>query len=384
LVRKHPEPGRIRCHGGTAGRWWDDVGVCDSSDVSPRYHGGLDEVQAAAPREIEGEAVDPIVLEPVDEVTITTLVDNSYDGLMIDIGPARRVPMGRTPRVPAPQFEQGETVPGLVAEHGFAALVTVRRGYVTHTVLFDTGVSPNGLADNLERLDLDSAVIEALVLSHGHFDHAGGFPGLARLRRRQGLPITLHPLVWTKRRIVFPGLPEWQLPTLSRGALEAEGFEVIERRQPSLLLDRAVLVTGEVDRTTDFEIGMPFHESRRGPEWEPDPLILDDQALIVNVRDRGLVVLTGCGHAGVVNICRYARRLTAVDRLAAVFGGFHLTGPAFEPIIQPTVVALRGLAPEIVVPAHCTGWKAQHRLGVELPDAFIPNAVGTSVTLSAA
>ena len=85
---------------------------------------------------------------------------------------------------------------------------------------------------------------------------------------------------------------------------------MIERRQPSLLLDGSVLITGEVDRTTDFETGMPFHESRRGPGWEPDPLILDDQALIVTCVDRGLVVLTGCGHAGVVNICRYALRLT--------------------------------------------------------------------------
>jgi 7,8-dihydropterin-6-yl-methyl-4-(beta-D-ribofuranosyl)aminobenzene 5'-phosphate synthase len=101
--------------------------------------------------------------------------------------------MGQTARVPAPQFEQGETVPGLVAEHGFAALVSVRRGNETHTLLFDTGVSPNGLGDNLERLGLDSGEIEAVVLSHGHFDHAGGFPGLARLRGRLGMPITLHP-----------------------------------------------------------------------------------------------------------------------------------------------------------------------------------------------
>jgi 7,8-dihydropterin-6-yl-methyl-4-(beta-D-ribofuranosyl)aminobenzene 5'-phosphate synthase len=310
-------------------------------------------------------------------------VDNSYDGLMVDMGPARRMPMGRTPRVPAPQFEQGETVPGLLAEHGFAALVSVRRGSVTHTVLFDTGVSPNGLADNLERLAIDSGVIEAVVLSHGHFDHAGGFAGLARLRGRDGLPITLHPLVWTRRRIVFPGLPEWQLPTLSRRGLEAEGFQVIERRQPSVLLDGGVLITGEIDRTTDFEIGMPFHEARRGSTWEPDPLILDDQALIVNVGDRGLVVLTGCGHAGVVNICRYALRLTGVNRLAAVLGGFHLTGPAFEPIIEPTVSALRDLDPDVVVPAHCTGWRAQHHLAAQLPQAFIPNAVGTSVTLAA-
>jgi 7,8-dihydropterin-6-yl-methyl-4-(beta-D-ribofuranosyl)aminobenzene 5'-phosphate synthase len=340
-------------------------------------------VSAAVPRAIEGEAVDPIGLEPVDEVSVTTLVDNSYDGLMADMGPARRMAMGQTPRVPAPQFEQGETVAGLVAEHGFAALVTARRGHETHTLLFDTGVSPNGLADNLERLGIDADAIEAVILSHGHFDHAGGFPGLARLRRRQGLPLTVHPLVWTKRRVVFPGRPEWQLPVLNHHSLESEGFQVIERRQPSLLLGGSVLITGEVDRTTDFETGMPFHEAQRDHQWEPDPLILDDQALVVHVRDRGLVVLTGCGHAGAVNICRYARRLTGVDQLAGLFGGFHLTGPAFEPIIEPTVSALRQLAPQLVVPAHCTGWRAQHRLAAELPEAYIPNAVGTTITAAA-
>lgn len=86
------------------------------------------------PRVIEGDAVDPIVLEPVDDVVITTLVDNSYDGLMRDMGPARCTPMGRTPRVSAPQFVEGETVPGLLAEHGFAALVTTRRGARTHDI----------------------------------------------------------------------------------------------------------------------------------------------------------------------------------------------------------------------------------------------------------
>ena len=343
-----------------------------------------DEVAAAMPRSIAGDAVDPVALDPVDEVVITTLVDNSYDGLMNDMGPARRAAMGRTRRVPAPQFAQGETVPGLVAEHGFAALVTTRRGDRRHTVLFDTGVSPNGLADNCERLDLDTGAIEAVVLSHGHFDHAGGFPGLSRLRRRHGLPITVHPLVWTARRVALPGQPAWELPTLRRASLEAEGFEVIERRQPSLLLDGSLLITGEVDRTTDFETGMPFHEAHAAHGWEPDPLILDDQALIVAVRGRGLVVLTGCGHAGAVNICRYAQRLTGTTGLCGLFGGFHLTGPAFEPIIEPTVAALRDLAPDVIVPAHCTGWRAQHRLAAELPDAYVPNAVGTTFTLVAA
>ena len=151
-----------------------------------------------------------------------------------------------------------------------------------------------------------------------------------------------------------PACPAWELPTLRRSSLEAEGFEVIERRQPSLLLDGSVLITGEVDRTTDFEQGMPFHEAERDGRWEPDPLILDDQALMVHVRGKGLVVLTGCGHAGAVNICRYAMRLTGVDRLHGVFGGFHLTGQAFEPLIEPTVAALAraGTGPHRARPLH--------------------------------
>jgi 7,8-dihydropterin-6-yl-methyl-4-(beta-D-ribofuranosyl)aminobenzene 5'-phosphate synthase len=340
------------------------------------------EVTASTPRPAEGTAVDPIALEPVDEVVITTLMDNSYDALMGDTGPAHCTPFSGVPQVPAPQFVEGRTFPGLIAEHGFSALVTIRGGAASHTVLFDTGVSPDGMATNFERLGLDAAAIEVVVLSHGHVDHDGGFPGLARLRRRSGLPLTVHPLVWTKRRFAVPGQPPWELPTLSRSALEAEGLEVIERRQPALLLDGSVLITGEVDRTTEFEQGLPHHEAWRDGRWEPDPVILDEQALVVHVRGRGLVVLTGCGHAGAVNIARHAMRLTGVDKLHAMLGGFHLTGPTFEPIIEPTVAAFADMAPDVLVPAHCTGWKAQHRLAATLPEAFVPNAVGTSFTLA--
>ena len=340
------------------------------------------EVAATLPRPAEGTAVDPIALEPVDEVVITTLVDNSYDALMGDTGPAHRAPLPGVASVRAPQFEEGRTFPGLIAEHGFSALVTTRRGATAHTVLFDTGVSPDGMAINFERLDLDAAAIEVVVLSHGHLDHDGGFPGLVRLRGRSGLPLTVHPLVWSRRRLALPDHPPWELPTLSRSALEAEGLEVIERRQPSLLLDGSILITGEVDRTTEFERGLPHHEAWRDGRWEPDPLILDEQALVVHVRGRGLVVLTGCGHAGAVNIARHAMRLTGVDRLHALLGGFHLTGPAFEPVIEPTVAAFVDMAPDVLVPAHCTGWKAQHRLAAALPSAFVPNAVGTSFTLA--
>jgi 7,8-dihydropterin-6-yl-methyl-4-(beta-D-ribofuranosyl)aminobenzene 5'-phosphate synthase len=341
------------------------------------------EVRSAMPRPAPGTAVDPVALEPVDEVVITMLVDNSFDALMSDVGPARRVRPVELATTVASQFVDGTTAPGLVAEHGFSALVRIRRGSRTYTLLFDTGVSPDGLATNVERMGIDVSAIEALVLSHGHFDHCGGLAGLSRLRGRGGLPLTVHPLVWTRRRLTPPGQPSWELPTLRRQSLEAEGFAVIERRQPSLLLDGSVLITGEVDRTTAFERGLPFHEAWHGQSWEPDPLILDDQALVVHVRGRGLVVLTGCGHAGAVNIARHALRLTGVDRLHALLGGLHLTGKAFEPVIAPTVDALASVAPDLVVPAHCTGWKATHRLAATLPDAFVPNAVGTTYTLAA-
>jgi 7,8-dihydropterin-6-yl-methyl-4-(beta-D-ribofuranosyl)aminobenzene 5'-phosphate synthase len=137
--------------------------------------GSPTEVAATLPRPAEGTAVDPIALEPVDEVVITTLVDNSYDALMGDTGPARRAPIPGVASVRAPQFEEGRTFPVLIAEHGFSALVTTRRGAIGHTVLLDTGVSPDGMAINFERLDLDAAAIEVVVLSHGHLDHDGGF-----------------------------------------------------------------------------------------------------------------------------------------------------------------------------------------------------------------
>ncbi len=342
------------------------------------------DAERSAPRAAPGDAVDPITLEPVDEVVVTMLMDNSYDGLLTDLGPAERRGLVKTPAAPSSVMIDGETRPGLVAEHGFSALVTVRRADRTHTLLFDTGISPNGMADNMERLGVDASDIEVVVLSHGHFDHAGGLEGLAGLRRRSGLPIVVHPLVWSRRRLAVPEMPTVELPTVSKRSLEQEGFEVIERRQRSLVLDGSVLVTGEVDRTTDFETGFPFHERLGDEGWEPDPLILDDQALVVHVRDLGLLVLTGCGHAGAVNIARHAMRLTGVDRLHAMLGGFHLGGPAFERIIEPTVSALTELQPSVIVPAHCTGWKAQHRFAAALPDSFVPNAVGTSYTIAAA
>ena len=105
---------------------------------------------------------------------------------------------------------------------------------------------------------------------------------------------------------------------------------------------------------------------------------------MVHVRGQGLVVVTGCGHAGAVNIVRHALRLTGVTRLHALLGGLHLNGSYFAPSIGPTVEALIELAPDLLVPGHCTGWRAQHKLAAALPDSWVQGSSGTQFRLSAA
>jgi len=311
--------------------------------------------------------MEPIAPEPVDSLTVTTLVDNVSDILLTDEGPARRAP-----------FALATTGNVLRAEHGFSALVTITKGERTTRVLFDAGITPDGMVENMRRLEIEPGAIDIIVLSHGHWDHTTGMHGLAAVLGRTERPVMIHPEFWTRRRIAIEGREPLALPATSRGALEGAGFEIVEREQPSFLLDGSLLVTGEIDRTTGFERGAsPAHQAERPGGWERDPLILDDQAIVAEVRGRGLVVLTGCGHAGLINTLRHVQRLTGEDHFHAVIGGFHLSGRYFEPIIAPTCDALAAIAPDYVVPTHCTGWRAIHAIAARFPDAFIQNSVGT-------
>lgn len=323
-----------------------------------------------------------IPLQPVDGVTISILADNLFDGLLPDQGPAKRPQFSpQIPRIPAPLMQDGETFPSLLAQHGFSALLKLARHGRTHQILFDMGVTPDGVVENMRMFDLSPKDVETVVLSHGHWDHTTGLDGLARALGRANLPLLIHPEFWNRRRLVIPGRDPFEIPTTSKSALQGVGFEIVEERQPSFLLDGALLVTGEVDRTTAFERGMPGQQALRSGEWEWDPLILDDQAILLYVRDKGLVVLTGCGHAGIVNIVRYARKLTGIEQIYAIIGGFHLGGMTPELIIQQTCDALTAFAPTFIVPTHCTGFRAIHRLATLLPDAYIQSSVGTRFEL---
>ena len=309
---------------------------------------------------------EPIELKSSDSVDVTFLVDNSIDVLLASDDHARRPP------VPS-----GFDLPQLRAEHGFSALVSIRRNGAETTLLYDAGLTAATLPHNLGVLGISVADAAAVVLSHGHGDHHGGLEGLVRRIGRKHLPLVLHPDAWQRRKIVFPTGAEMLLAPPDRSALLAAGAELVEREAPTVLLDGVALVSGRVERSTDFERGMSTHWAEGASGWASDPMIWDDQCLIVRLKGKGLVVLSGCGHAGAVNIVRHAKRLTGEERLHALLGGLHLTGALFEPIVRPTVEALANEGVEYVAPAHCTGWRAQQELARRLPDGYLHPSVGT-------
>lgn len=312
-----------------------------------------------------------IPLPEVDEAKIKIVMDNSIDVLMSSTEVAQRLPLGPNP------FER--TSP--VAEHGFSVLIEVKRGEKRGSVLFDTGVSRKGILNNVDALEIDTQDIQAIVLSHGHPDHAMGLPGLIDRLGTHNLPLVLHPDAYLERKLVLPNGDEVSVPAPKVADFRRENIEIIEEVGPSMLVDDMLLVSGEVARATPFEKGFPIHYAKRADAWEPDPLIMDDQCAIINVRGKGLVIVTGCGHAGIINTIRHAQALTGVQEIYTVIGGFHLTGALFEPIIPATIAALREINPRYVLPGHCTGWAATHQIARAMPDAFIPNSVGTTLVL---
>jgi 7,8-dihydropterin-6-yl-methyl-4-(beta-D-ribofuranosyl)aminobenzene 5'-phosphate synthase len=212
-------------------------------------------------------------------------------------------------------------------------------------------------------------------------DHTGAlYPIVESLGR--SIPLVLHPDAFLSsryfgledgRRLIFP-------QTLSRQEMESKGIEVIERRNPSLIADGTIAVTGEIERVTDFEKGLPNALVDRNGILEHDD-IRDDQSLVIKVKEKGLVVISGCSHAGIINTILYARKITGINTIHAVMGGFHLQGPTFEPIIERTIAEFKTIKPVMSIPMHCTGWTAIKRFSEELSSSFALNSVGTRISL---
>jgi 7,8-dihydropterin-6-yl-methyl-4-(beta-D-ribofuranosyl)aminobenzene 5'-phosphate synthase len=315
---------------------------------------------------------DRATLQPVDAADVTVIVDNSLDLLLTNERVAQRAPL----------YHDWSERDQLIAEHGYSLLLTIQHNGHTESILYDAGLGRRTVCHNLDMLGLNVRDVRTVVLSHGHADHHGGLEGLFDRVGRRGMPLVLHPDAWRERRVVFPTGVEIRMPPPSRNDLDREGWEIVEERGPSLLLENKVLVTGQVERVTDFEKGVPLQHVKTDHGWEPDTWIWDDQAVVCHVKGKGLVVLSSCSHAGVINVLRHAQRLTGVEAVYAFVGGLHLTGGLFEPIIPRTISELAAIAPQVIVPGHCTGWKATHELSRQLPDAYLQTSVGTRLHLS--
>jgi 7,8-dihydropterin-6-yl-methyl-4-(beta-D-ribofuranosyl)aminobenzene 5'-phosphate synthase len=314
-----------------------------------------------------------------ENVAITILVDNQADLLV----------------------KSSETVifytkKPLLAEHGFAALVELQDQGIH--ILWDAGISKIALMENLRRMEIDPETIDMVVLSHGHMDHTGALVEIVRLAAGRPearkwspettvdeirewadgyrVPLITHPAAFRERWVVRRDgskMGPWLSP--SRAELEAAGAQVILTEGPYQLA-AGCAITGEIPRRSFERAGTsPNILFRDGDQFLQD-YIEDDQAIVINVKGRGLVVLAGCAHSGIVNTVNYARTLSQVDKVWAILGGFHLA-PAKDAEIELTIEAIEQLAPSLVVPTHCTGHEAIGRFARRMPEQYVRGLVGT-------
>ena len=313
------------------------------------------------------------LLKAVDKVEILTLQDNYIEMTAMD---NNAIVTRATP------LKEGEIRASIVAEHGFSALVKTTATGKTHTLLFDFGFSESGAAQNAKTLGVDMNEVEAVALSHGHSDHTGGMESLAALIGKSSIPFVVHPAAFKSSRYLKWGEElKINFPKLTRDMIKKTGFDLVESEKPYPLLDNTILFLGEIPHFTDFEKGFPIaHYQKDGKEvWDA---IEDDTSLVMNLKDKGLVILSGCAHAGIVNTVRYAMDVTGVEKIHAVMGGFHLSGPFFEGIIGRTTEELQKLHPAYVIPIHCTGRKAIMAIEKQMPEQFILNMAGTKLTFA--
>ncbi|CQR72605.1 ribonuclease Z [Sporomusa ovata DSM 2662] len=314
-----------------------------------------------------------IPLLEVDEVKITLIMDNTIDLFMTGNEIVHRFDSSKSPLTKDDGFS------ALIAEHGFSTMIQVKNGNKQATVLLDAGMSPNGILHNMNSLGIDINDIQAIIISHGHVDHTMGLPSLVEKLESHKIPLICHPDAFLGRKLIMPGGYEVNVSAPKLTASQQEKIVFINTVDPTLLGDDMILVSGEIARTTDFETGFPIHYTKHKGQWENDPAVKDDQCVIVNVRGKGLVVITGCCHSGLINTIHYAQTLTNSQKVYAVLGGFHLTGGIFEKIIPATITELQKINPTYLMPGHCTGWSAIHQIAQSMPKAFIPNNVGTTL-----
>lgn len=329
----------------------------------------------------------------VDRLVMTCVVDNIYDifakGGRLDTITVQRTPLAR-----------GNS---LLAEHGLAYHLESARGGERREILLDFALTERNLLNNYSVLKVEPSRADALIISHGHADHYGALPDLARLAQGKLKPgLTLYAGgedTFCRRVVVTPGGPV-EGGQLDRSGLEARGLQIALSKQPTVVAGQG-FTSGQIARVTDFEKPPAAARLAAGPmdsacsvshfglsqvEAKPGDLVPDlfqgEHATAYHVKDRGLVVITSCGHAGVINSVRQVQKATGIQKVHAIVGGFHLA-PAPDEIVARTVEAFRQIDPDYVIPMHCTGINTIMAVHQAMPKKLIMPSTGTRVVFGA-
>ncbi len=316
-------------------------------------------------------------LAPVDRLEVLVLVDNLTDSLSSN--PKNVIPEW-TGLLTGGRMRVLSGAGTCCAHHGLSLLVTAHAGGGKRTLLFDTGPDAATFLRNAAILGVDFGAVEAVVLSHGHWDHAGGLLAAVEAitkARGAGVPCYVHPGMFAQRgarrptgeTVVYELIPQ-------PAELERAGARVVSTREPQLVAG-AFHLSGEIPRRTAYEKGFPGHQRRGadGESWEPDPLIMDERFVSVHVEGRGQMVFSACSHAGIVNVLDHARETFPETPLYGAMGGLHLSGNT-EGIIPDTVGDLAKFGLRLLAPGHCTGWRALAALARAFGEQLVPSAVG--------
>ena len=306
----------------------------------------------------------------IEQLTVTFVTDNYCDTVRRD------APIGKIFR----------TAPGraIQAEHGLSYVIETIAEGVPGMFMFDFGVSQQTIVNNLSLLGINVASMEALCLSHGHFDHWGGLAGFLKAYLQEmpaGTPLYVGEEAFAQRFSRRPSDEDLHdLGSLDREAIEGlKKIAIIDVKDPVEIILGACL-TGKIERTTPYEKVAPtLFVMREGSIQEDD--FRGELAVVCNVKGKGLVVISGCAHVGIINTVRHAQKMTGIDRVHAVIGGFHLvnTEPA---IIEKTIADIKAIGPDYIIPTHCTGFEAIVSFAQVMPEQFILNTAGARYTFS--
>jgi len=306
-----------------------------------------------------------------EKVTITIVTDNLYDVTVPSVKIAKRY-----------MIRPGEPIVnwGLHAEHGLAYYIETVVNGSGHSFLFDFGTDFQSVLRNMELLKIDFKSVEALVLSHGHWDHQLTLVDLMKAKRsmfREGIPLYLGEEAFVERFVKRPD-GVMSLGQLKREDVEALGFvEIREIKEPTPIIPGAY-ATGKIEMVTEYEKGQPPLVIKRGDQY-PQDFFIGEQGVVFNVKGKGIVVASGCAHRGIVNCVKQAQKMAGVEKVHAVLGGFHLTGAKPE-VVHRTIADIKATHPEYIIPTHCTSFPAIAAFAKEMPDQFILSTVGTKFT----